>query len=136
MSSTRIIELVRSWGSLIRYYQAAIVNTLFGYALYSVFVAAGVNIYVAQLLAHVLGVIFNYFTYSRYAFRDNSASKLRFALAYGGNYFIGLAMLAAASAVVKSAYLAGFIALVGVSLINYFVLRNLVFTKRAAEAEA
>lgn len=114
---------------LFRYYQAGVVNALFGYGLFSLFVAAGFNMYVAQITAHVLGVIFNYFTYSRYAFRDSHASKTRFALSYAGNYLLGLAALAAAAQVIASPYLAGLVSLIFVSMVNYFILRHLVFSR-------
>jgi putative flippase GtrA len=112
-----------------RYYQAGVVNSLFGYGLYALFVAAGLNMYLAQITAHVLGVAFNYFTYSRYAFRDAHASKTRFVLSYAVNYLLGLGALAAASRVVSSPYVAGLASLIFVSLINYFILRHLVFSR-------
>jgi len=122
---------VAEWKRLWRYYQAGVVNTLFGYGLFVVFVRLGLNIYLAQIVSHVIGVAFNYFTYSRYAFVDHQASKRRFVASYVGNYFLGLAALAVAARVVASPYLAGFISTVFVSLVNYFVLKRLVFTPRA-----
>jgi putative flippase GtrA len=118
--------LQRIW----RYYQAGIVNTLFGYGLFALFVRLGVNMYVAQILAHVLGVAFNYFSYSRHVFHDSEASKLRFVLSYGLNYLLGLASLAAAAHVIASPYFAGIVSIVFVSLINFFVLKHFVFTKQ------
>lgn len=110
-----------------RYYQAGIVNTIFGYSLYAIFVKLGLNMFVAQLVAHVLGVVFNYFTYSRLAFRGAKASKLRFILAYAGNYVLGAAMLWACARVIASPYLAMAVAIVIYTTVNYFVLRRLVF---------
>lgn len=124
--------LNRSLAQLWRYYQAGIVNTLFGYSAFAALVALGLNMYVAQLVAHVSGVVFNYFTYSRYAFRGTEASKLRFVLSYAVNYLLGLASLAAAAQVIESPYLAGFVAVVFVSLVNYFVLKHLVFVEGRA----
>lgn len=121
-------EWIRLW----RYYQAGVVNTLFGYGLFALFVRLGANIYVAQIISHTLGVAFNYFTYSRYAFADHEASKGRFIVSYVGNYFLGLAGLAAASQLVASPYVAGFMSILFVSLINYFVLKRLVFIKATA----
>jgi putative flippase GtrA len=112
-----------------RYYQAGIVNALFGYSLYAIFVRAGLNMYVAQITAHVLGVVFNYFTYSRYAFRGTQARKARFVLSYAVNYLLGLGSLAAASQVIASPYVAGFVSLIFVSVLNYFILRHLVFSR-------
>ena len=120
-------QAIGSIERLWRYYQAGIVNTAFGYGMYALFVAVGVNMYVAQIVAHVLGAAFNYFTYSRHAFHDSQASKPRFILSYAVNYLFGLAALFAAAQFVASPYIAGFIAVVVVSLINYFILRHWVF---------
>ena len=121
----------RTFGSierLWRYYQAGIVNTAFGYGLYAALVAIGLNMYLAQIIAHVLGVAFNYFTYSRHAFSDSEVSKSRFVLSYALNYLLGLGSLWSASHVIASPYLAGFVSVVFVSAVNYLVLRHWVFT--------
>lgn len=120
-----------SAGRLWRYYQAGIVNTLFGYGVYALLLMLGVWMFAAQLTAHVLGVAFNYSSYSRHVFRDSHASKLRFVLSYGFNYLLSLASLAAAAQLIHSPYLAGAVAVMFVSLVNYFVLKNLVFVRRS-----
>ena len=119
-----------SWSRVWRYYQAGIVNTLFGYGVYAVLLKLGVWMYAAQLIAHVLGVAFNYFSYSRHVFHDSQASKLRFIISYGFNYLLALASLAAVAQVIRSPYLAGAVAVIFVSLVNYFILKNLVFVHR------
>jgi putative flippase GtrA len=131
----RALSAVRATAGLWRYYQAAIVNTVFGYSLYALLVAVGLNMYAAQLVGHVLGVTFNYFTYSRHAFRGTEGSKLRFVMAYAGHYLVSLTMLAASARVVSSPYTAGLLALILASLLNYFVLKNLVFTKSVIDSD-
>jgi putative flippase GtrA len=121
-------ELRRLW----RYYQVGIVNMAFGYGLFALFVKVGLNIYVAQAAAHVLGVIFNYFTYSRHAFSDMTGSRSRFVLSYAFNYLLSLATLAAVEQLIESPYLAGLVTVVFVSLLNYFVLKRFVFTPRTS----
>ena len=125
------VERLSSARRLWRYYQAGIVNTTFGYGLFALFVALGLNMYVAQIMSHLLGMAFNYFTYSRHAFHDSDVSKSRFIASYAVNYLLGLGALWAVSQVVASPYLAGFIAVGIVSLINYFILKHWVFTARA-----
>jgi putative flippase GtrA len=125
IARARIVEI---W----RYYQAGIVNTAFGLAIYSLFVWLGMNIFLAQLLAQVIGVAFNYFTYSSHVFRAAGPAKLRFVLSYVVGYFIALGTLALVARFVQSPYLAGAISALIVSVINYFVLKNLVFRTRAA----
>ncbi|OYY76197.1 MAG: hypothetical protein B7Y43_15980 [Sphingomonas sp. 28-62-20] len=119
----RLIELVR-------FYQAALVNAAFGFGLYLIFIRMGLNIYLAQILSHVMGMAFNYFTYSHHVFRGAAPAKLRFAATYTINYFIGLGLLFIGSYFIKSPYLLGFIILVLVSVINYIFLKNIVFVKK------
>lgn len=121
--------LIGSASQLFRYYQAGIVNTAVGYCLVVMFLAAGLNVYLAQFVAHTLGVAFNYFTYSRHTFRDNSGSKTRFVAAYVVNYFLGLGILAATLQVIRSPYIAGFVTILFVSIINYVILRHFVFVR-------
>jgi len=121
-------------GQLIRYYQAAAINTAFGFGIYALMIWLGVNLYVAQVIAQVLGVTFNYFTYSRHAFREETASKTSFVLAYIGNYLVNLVSLWAFAQVIGSAYVAGLASTIAASLVNYLVLRSLVFRRRAPAA--
>ena len=125
MTRARLVEL---W----RYSQAAAVNTAFGYGLFALLVWAGVDRFVAQAVATVLGVAFNYLVYSRHVFRDRQGSKASFVLAYGGHYLLNVALLALFGAVIRSVYLAGLLATLCASLINYLLLRSVVFRARAA----
>ncbi|MFS0735453.1 GtrA family protein [Sphingomonas sp. 1P06PA] len=125
LSRDRLSEL---W----RYYQAGIVNTAFGLGAYSLFVWLGLDMYLAQFIAHCLGVAFNYLTYSRHVFRGTGPAKLRFLLSYAANYVVGVAALAAVAQFVASPYLAGFIAAFIVSVANYFALKHFVFLSRPA----
>lgn len=121
MSRARILEL---W----RYYQAGIVNTVFGLLMYMLLVWLGLNIYLAQLIAHLLGMVFNYVSYSRHVFRDAGPAKLRFVISYGVNYVLGLLTLAAVAQLVLSPYIAGVVTAFIVSVVNYFALKHFVFT--------
>ena len=112
---------------IVRYYQAGIVNAAFGYGLYAALVAIGLNLFVAQLVAHVIGVAFNYLTYRRHAFRDAAPAKARFAASYVVNYFVGLGFLALFAALSPSPYLAGLLAIIATSAINYLLLSRFVF---------
>jgi len=115
---------------LSRYYKIGIVNTVFGYGLYSLIVFVGVNLFLAQIVSHVTGAIFNYYTFSRHVFHGTKANVFSYAGSYGVNYLLGLAALAIAHSFVKSPYLSGFMALVAVSVVNYFMLKIFVFRTR------
>ncbi len=124
LSRERIREL---W----RYYQAGVVNTAFGLGAYSALVWLGLDMFVAQFIAHGMGVAFNYLTYSRHVFRDTKPSPVRFMLSYVGNYLIGLATLALVSRFLTSPYVAGIVSAGVVSVVNYFILKRFVFLAKA-----
>jgi len=121
---------IRNLAEIWRYYQAGILNSLFGFLLYAALVRLGLNIFVAQVVAHFAGVAFNYFTYSRHVFRNSSPSKLKFFFSYVGNYLMSLVTLILVARIITSPYLAGLVTLIIVSLLNYFVLKHLVFVSR------
>lgn len=129
MRADRVAEL---W----RYYQAGVANTLFGFGLYALFVRLGVDMYVAQIIAHFAGVAFNYLTYSRHVFRNQRPAKARFVASYALNYLVSLGTLALVAQALHSPYVAGAVATVIVSLINYFALRYLVFSRPVSQDAA
>ena len=105
------------------------VNLAFGYGLFAGLLALGVSAYPAQAIAHVLGMGFNYITYSRHVFRDAGPAKLRFVGSYAVNYLLSAATLAAVRLVVANDYAAGFLVAVIVSAINFVALKYLVFSR-------
>lgn len=117
------------WRQVWRYYQAGLVNTLFGYGLFAALIAAGLNMYGAQAIGHVLGVAFNWFTYSRHAFREAEGSAGRFILSYAVNYILSLITLKAISYTIPNPYAAGLLTVFIVSILNYFILAKFVFRK-------
>jgi putative flippase GtrA len=112
---------------LLRFYQAAFVNTAFGISLYSLLVWCGVNLFLAQAVSHAMGTAFNYFTYSRHVFSEAKPAKLRFTLSYIGTYLLNLVVLYGLSRVIASPYIAGLGTALIVSIINFVVLKRLVF---------
>jgi len=116
---------------IVRYYQAGIVNTLFGLGAYSALVWAGLGIYPAQAISHVAGMGFNYVTYSRHVFRDSGPAKTRFVVSYAVNYMASLGTLAVISHFVTNPYVSGILAAFIVSVANFFALKFLVFRRSA-----
>jgi putative flippase GtrA len=122
--------------TLWRFYSVSVINTIFGYSTYALLITLGINLYVAQILSQLIGMTFNYFTYSRHVFREEEATLLRYTGAYAGNYLMNLALLALFHRVTRSAYLAGLLAVIVASLINLVILKRLVFRpKRKPDQE-
>jgi putative flippase GtrA len=110
-----------------RYGHVGLINTAFGYGLYAFLVWLGLNLYVAQITAHVVGAGFNYLTFGKLVFRGARSNPLAYIGAYVLNYLLGLAFLATAHRFIASPYVAGFVAVAAVAAINYLVLKRFVF---------
>jgi putative flippase GtrA len=126
------VRLWRRGELLVRYGAVGLINTAFGYGLYAALVFAGLNLFLAQILSHCTGAVFNYAMFRRHVFTDSGGAVGRYIGAYAVNYGLGLAGLALFHRFVASPYLAGFLALVVVAAINFFILRLLVFRKTPA----
>ena len=90
---------------------------------------AGLNLFVAQIISHCTGVAFNYFMFKRHVFTSHDAAVSHYIGAYVLNYLMGLSALFVIHQFVPSPFAAGFLALLLVSLVNYFVLKHLVFVR-------
>lgn len=121
------------WWQVLRYYQAGIVNTMFGYGCFAALVWLGLDMFIAQLISHTAGTLFNYLTYSRYTFRSEGGSLGRFVLSYAVNYLLSLGSLWALSLVVASPYVAGLLSIVVISVINFAILKRFVFRPATGE---
>ncbi len=118
-----------------RFLRVGVINTLFGYVLYAMLVAIGLQVFVAQIFGTIIAVAFNYFSYSRYAFDRAPLSRLRFLLSYALNYLVSLAALALSALILHSPYLAGLLATLVTATINFVVLRRYVFVSRSDKSD-
>ena len=118
------------WLPVLRYYAVGILNMIFGYVLFVVLVAIGMQVFAAQAVGYVIGVAFNYFTYSRLAFSGQQANRVSYVGSYILNYLLSVFLLWSILKIVDSPYLAGIFVTVLVSAINYLVLKKFVFAPR------
>jgi putative flippase GtrA len=114
----------------VRFYGVGIINTVFGYSLFFLLIATGLNIYIAQAVGHLIGMTFNYVMFRRHVFTDSAPAIRRYLAAYGVNYLLGLGLIALFSRFMQSPYAIGASAAVTASVINFAVLRFLVFNRR------
>jgi putative flippase GtrA len=81
-----------------RFLATGVLNTAFGYGLYALLVAAGLPYLPALALATIAGVVFNFFSFGRLAFRATlaRATFAKFVAGYGLALAINAALLWAA----------------------------------------
>jgi putative flippase GtrA len=120
-------KLVVRFDRLLRYFGVGIINSAVGFGLYALFVSLTKNIYLAQILAHLIGMVFNYAMFRAHVFPGAVASIARYIGAYTVNYGLSLGCLYFFHHIIASPYLAGLLALITVAVVNYFVLKSLVF---------
>lgn len=117
--------------TVVRFYSVGIINTVFGYTLFFALIATGLNIYVAQLLGHCLGMAFNYMMFTKHVFVNSTPAVGRYLAAYGVNYLLGLGLIFLFSHILKSPFAIGAAAALTASIVNFVVLKFLVFHRQA-----
>lgn len=127
-------RLPARWVFLARFYGVGIINTLFGYSLFFGLIAGGINIYVAQAIAHVCGMTFNYIMFRRHVFTDTAPAVGRYLISYGANYLLGLLLITIFALFLHSQLLVGICAALTGSIINFAVLKLFVFNRPVTSA--
>jgi len=103
-------------------------NTAVSYLLYAALVWVGLHYALANLLALVLGILFSFYSQSRFVFgHGNLRSLVRFILAWALIYFATVALIGQFVGLGFDAYAAGAFALPFTTVLSYFVQKLIVF---------
>ena len=108
------------------------VNTLVGYALFSFFVFIGFGDILAPLFANILGILFNFRTYGYFVFKNTDNRLLfKFFAIYFILYICNVAgLMIFAKAGLENRYISGFILVLPLALIGFYLNSKYVFKKR------
>lgn len=78
----------------IKFLGVGVINTLFGYGIFALFLFLGLHFSLASLIGTILAVIFNFFTTGRIVFNNkNNLLIWKFILVYAILYLINLFLL-------------------------------------------
>lgn len=111
-----------------RFLVAGGINTIFGFVIYSLSIAAGVAVWLALLASTLSGTIFNFFTTGGYVFRQLSPRRFpRFIVCYLLVYGINLMFIELVSAWLSSKIVAQAILVFPMALLSYFLMGRFVF---------
>lgn len=111
-----------------RFLLAGGVNTLFGFAVYSAFIVAGVAVWLSLLAGMLSGTVFNFFTTGGYVFRELSPARFpRFVICYLFVYGINLILIELISIWLSSKILSQAIVTFPLALLSYFLMSRFVF---------
>jgi putative flippase GtrA len=113
---------------LIRFIVVGVVNTGFGYVLYTLFISVGMHYSRATLLALIISLIFGYYTQGKLVFRAGSPGMfLRFLFAWGAIYSVNVAAIATFIAYGFNSYLSGALSVPITTIFSYLTQKYFVF---------
>ena len=115
----------------IRFLVAGGVNTLFGFAVYSLLIAAGMAVWLALLVSMLMGTMFNFFTTGGYVFQKLSLARFpRFILCYLLVYFVNLKLIELILSLLSNKILAQAILVLPMAMLSYFLMARFVFSSK------
>lgn len=115
----------------VRYVLVGIGNTAFSYGTYAALLHVGIEYRLANLLALLLGIAFSFTTQGTVVFHHATRLTLvKFVVAWMLIYIFNISIISLLMRAAMSAYLAGAVATVPVTLASYFILKFAVFGRR------
>ena len=116
-------DIVPPQALVLRFLGAGIVNTAFGYLLFSVLVLLGVYPQAALAIQFMVGVFWNYNVHARYVFGVRGYGRLRYyILAYVAAYIFNAGLLQTFLGIGLNPYLAQFLALGPTVVLSYVLV--------------
>jgi putative flippase GtrA len=120
------LELLRQ--KLIRFLLVSVLNTLFGYSLFALFLYFGLPYPFALLISTIVGILFNFKTIGRLVFKNNNNILIfKFISVYGITYLVNLGGLALLKSIEINTYLSGALLLIPIGFLSFILNKIFVF---------
>ena len=115
----------------IKFLFVGFLNTVFGYLIYSFFIFIGFNYPAAIFFGTIIAVLFNFKTIGVLVFNNKKNSLLiKFIFVYTLIYIINiLGIKIVVNCITPNLYIAGFILIVPMALLSYYLNKTIVFKK-------
>ncbi len=116
----------------IKFLGVGVINTLFGYGIFALFLFLGLHFSLASLFGTIFGVLFNFFTTGRIVFNNkNNLLLWKFILVYAILYAINLFSLFIINYFNGNLYIGGFLLLGPMAIIAFLLNHLFVFNEAA-----
>jgi putative flippase GtrA len=116
----------------VRFLAVGVLNTIFGYTIFAVFILLQLHYAVAGLLSTVCGILFNFKTTGTLVFQSSDLSLIfRFVGVYGITYVLGTGYLAITTALGVPVLVASAISLLPMAMVAYGLNKWWVFPSGA-----
>ena len=115
----------------IKFLFVGVLNTIFGYGMFSLFLFLQFHYSFALFLSTVLGILFNFKTTGIIVFKNNDNKLIfRFFTAYAVVYGLNLFGLKLFEMKNFDMYIAGFILLFPMAVVSFILMKTFVFTSK------
>jgi putative flippase GtrA len=113
---------------LIRFMFVGLLNTLFGYSLYALFIYLGLIYYLAIIFSTALGALFNFKTIGKLVFNSNDNSLFfLFIFYYLALSLLNIYLVNFFTKFINDYYVSGFISVVICALASFIINRKLMY---------
>ncbi|WP_416385437.1 GtrA family protein [Sulfurimonas sp.] len=107
-----------------------IMNTIFYYSIYVLFLYIGLEYSISVLLATILGVLFNFKTFGKYVFKDDDNKLIfRFISVYIVLYIVNITIINIFNYYIQNYYISGFLAIFPTVTLSFILNKKIVFTR-------
>lgn len=107
-----------------------IINTIFGYSLYALFIFIGFNYILSVLFSTILGVLFNFKTISKYVFETNDKKLIfKFSSVYLIVFIINVLLIKIFKSLSIDEYFAGLLAVIPIACLSFILNKFFVYKK-------
>lgn len=106
-----------------------IVNTIFGYLLFSLLIFLGIDYKLSLLISYIVGILFNFFSYGFLAFSYSftKASFIKFILTYIFIYNLNVITLENLNILIQNLYLSQLASIPFMVFLTWLILNKWVF---------
>lgn len=112
----------------LKYFKIGTLNTLFGFTLFSLLSFSKIDTWLVLFLSQVGGILFNFCTFGSFVFNSLDINKLpKFILSNLIIYIMFLVSLYILEGFVSNRIFALSIAVIPITIINFFILSKLIF---------
>jgi putative flippase GtrA len=123
---TKCMHILKN-NEFVRFIGIGIINTLFAYMLFILFITLEMHYIFAVLFSTIIGVLFSFTTFGNLVFKKNKKSFFRFILLYIFLYFINISIIGYIKTFYINNYIAGAISSTFCAFLSFLINKYYVF---------
>jgi len=129
------IKILKKLKLFFKFIIFGIINTIFFYLLYSVFVFIFKDYVIAVIFANLIGILFSFKTFGKFVFNNEDKKLLyKFLIVYCWNIFLNILLIRLFNEFIdNNLYLSGIFSTAVVAVNSFFLNKYYVFQKEGAK---